>query len=200
MKIPDYSGYDRVFKGIKEERIPTPPEQVISGYDKVFKSQEQDVTPKGKEQLKVDEGNRLKVYKDSLGIDTIGVGFNLQEPANKEVFKKVTGMTVEEAKKGKAITQEQSDLLLEHTVGNSEKEVRGLVKNFENLTPDQQDALTNFVFNVGINTAKTFKNTLAAVERGDGKAAAEGIRKSKYYKQVGARGERIAKTLETIKA
>ncbi len=62
-----------------------------------------------------------------------------------------------------------------------------------------QDAITNFVFNVGLRTAGKFVNTFAAIKRRDGAAAASGIRNSRYYQQVGKRGERIAQALERLK-
>lgn len=166
-----------------------------------FKETEE-VTPEGKKQLVHDESSskdHLKAYKDSKGITTIGHGFNLEEPMNAAIFKDVTGFTVEEAMKGREITVEQQEALLGHTVAVAEKDVRKLVPNFDKLSPEHQDALTNFVFNVGLTTARQFKNTFAAINRGDGKAAAQGIRHSAYYRQVGARGERIAKVLETLK-
>jgi GH24 family phage-related lysozyme (muramidase) len=139
------------------------------------------------------------VYKDSKGIHTIGHGFNLESPHNAPVFKQVTGFTVQEAMKGKAITKDQQHALLEHTIAQADKDVKQLVPNYDQLEPAQQDALTNFVFNVGLTTALKFKNTFAAIRAFNGKEAAARLRKSDYYKQVGPRGERIAKILETIK-
>lgn len=164
-------------------------------------SEEDDVTPEGINRLILDESSakdHLKVYKDSKGIATIGHGFNLQDSTNAEVFQKVAGFSVDEAVKGREITKEQQEKLLEHTVAQADADVRKLVPTFDKLTPDQQDALTNFVFNVGLTTALKFKNTFAAIRRGDGKDAAARIRESAYYKQVGPRGERIAKVIETI--
>ena len=162
-----------------------------------------EVTPEGIERLVMDESSgkdHLKVYKDSKGIHTIGHGFNLQDATNAKVFKEVTGFPVEEAMKGKEITKEHQEKLLEHTIAQADADVKKLVPNFDKLTPEQQDALTNFVFNVGLTTALKFKNTFGAIRRGDGKAAAHGIRNSAYYKQVGKRAERVAQVIETISA
>lgn len=159
---------------------------------------ETEMTPQGMSRLTLDEGEKLKVYKDTKGIDTIGVGFNLQEPANRATFERVVGFSVEEARAGRQITRPQSRALLEVTVKAAEQDARSLVPEYDQLPPVAQDALVNFVFNVGKTTAGTFKNTLAAIRRGDGKAAADGLRKSAYYKQVGARGERVAQALEKI--
>lgn len=156
------------------------------------------VTPDGKKQLIRDEGQRLSAYKDSKGIYTIGVGFNLEEPANAKLFEQTTGFSAEEAKQGKPITAADSAALLDVTVQRAEADARSLLPSFAKLSDKDQDAFVNFVFNVGRGTASQFKNTLAALNRGDGKAAAAGLRASAYYKQVGARGERVAKALETL--
>ena len=166
-------------------------------------TESEEVTPEGVERLVLDESSgkdHLTAYKDSKGIHTIGHGFNLQDEANAAVFKKVVGFSVEEAMKGKPITKEQQEKLLEHTIAQADADVKKLVPNFDKLSPEQQDALTNFVFNVGLTTALKFKNTFAAIRRGDGKAAASGIRNSAYYRQVGKRGERVAQAIETISA
>jgi len=160
------------------------------------------MTPAGLKQLKIDESSlkdHLKAYKDSRGIWTIGHGFNLQEPANRQVFKGTTGFPVEEAIGGRTITTAQQDALLMITVKWAEEDARELVMVFDRLTPAQQDAIVNFVFNVGYNTAKTFKNTIGAINRYDGAAAGKGLRNSAYYKQVGTRGERVAKVFDSIK-
>lgn len=157
-----------------------------------------EMTPEGMSRLTLDEGERLKVYKDTKKIDTIGVGFNLEEPANRATFQRVTGFSVEEARAGRAITRAQSRALLEVTAKAAEQDARSLVPEYDQLPTVAQDALVNFVFNVGKTKASEFKNTLAAIRRGDGKAAADGLRKSAYYKQVGARGERVAQALERI--
>ncbi len=163
------------------------------------RQQEIDVTPKGLDRLVVDEGERLKVYKDSLGIDTIGVGFNLEEPANHSIFQNVVGFSVEEAKKGRLITKAQSRELLAITADRARLDAERLLPQLESYPPEVQDAITNFVFNVGLRTAGKFVNTFAAIKRRDGTAAASGIRNSRYYQQVGKRGERIAQALERLK-
>ncbi len=171
------------------QQIPLKPNQ---------QDEEIDMTPAGLRRLADDEGIELSVYKDTKGIDTIGVGFNLEEPANQELFKKVTGFSTDEARAGKAITREQAHKLLDHTVAVAQEDAQSLVKNWDKLSPEQQDAITNFVFNVGKSTAMKFKDTFAAINRGDGPAAAQGLRRSLYAKQVGKRAQRVADIVATI--
>jgi hypothetical protein len=52
------------------------------------------------------------------------------------------------------------------------------------------------VFNVGEATAREFVNTNKAINDERWQDAANGIRKSAYYRQVGKRGEEIARMIE----
>lgn len=174
------------FKPADEQPPVTPPIEIAS------------MTPEGLDRLRKDEGDKLIVYKDTKKKDTIGVGFNLEAPENRELFESVTGFSVEEARKGKPITPEQSAQLLALTVERAEAEARKLVRNWEKLEPAQRDALVNFTFNLGLKKAKGFKDTLAAIERGDGKAAAREVLNSRYAKQVGERAKRVSRLLATI--
>lgn len=157
-----------------------------------------DMTPAGLRRLADDEGTELSVYKDTKGIDTIGVGFNLEEPANQSIFEKIAGFSVDEARKGRAITRDVAHKLLDVTVRQAETDAKSLVKNWDKLSEEQRDAITNFVFNVGKTTASKFKDTFAAINRGDGPAAAQGLRRSLYAKQVGKRAQRVADIVATI--
>lgn len=173
----------------------------LAPQDSTFQNTEQevaDVTPQGYGRLVLDEGERLKVYKDTKGIETIGVGFNLREPSNRQLFEQVAGFSADEAISGRQISRTVSRKLLEVTAARAEADVRSMVPSFDSYPAPVRDALVNFMFNVGKTTAGQFKNTFAAINRGDGKAAADGLRKSAYYKQVGARGERVALALEQL--
>ena len=158
------------------------------------------MTPAGKHRLIMDESSGrdfLTAYKDSRGISTIGHGFNLEEPSNASVFKEITGYTVKQARDGKiSITKEHQEKLLDHSITVAEKDARQMVPDFDQLSPAKQDAIVNFLFNVGLTTARKFKNTFAAINSGDWERAAKGIRTSLYAKQVGDRAERIAAALE----
>jgi lysozyme len=57
--------------------------------------------------------------------------------------------------------------------------------------------LCSMAFQLGLAGVRKFTNTLAAMERGDYKAAAQGIRKSLWARQTPERVERLAKMLET---
>lgn len=133
------------------------------------------MTPEARETLRrhllVDEGLRLKPYKDTVGKLTIGIGRNLTD----------VGISAVEA-----------DILLENDV---DKAWRDLVERFPwvlRLTEARQVALVNLTFNMGIAGLAKFVNTLGAMQRGAYSTAANGLRRSLWYRQVQrSRSERI---------
>jgi lysozyme len=116
--------------------------------------------------LAVDEGCVLHAYPDSLGYLTIGFGRLIDK------------------RRGGGITRTEALLLLENDV---ERHWRELIHRFpwvEGLDDVRQVALANLAFNLGIHGLAQFRNTLAAIERGDWPAAVQGLRQSLWYRQV----------------
>jgi len=82
------------------------------------------------------------------------------------------------------------------------KHVDGTIKAFDKIFAGvemnevRQHALVNMIYNLGAAGVLNFHNTLAAIKRGDWKAAAANARQSLWYKQITKRAERICKELE----
>lgn len=129
-----------------------------------------------KEQLVRDEGLRLTPYLDTVGKWTIGVGRNLSDIG---------------------ISKAEADFLLENDIARTKIALNHVFPWTANLDEVRRAAFINLAFNIGIESLKSFVNTMAAAERRDWPTCAAGIRASKYYRQVGARGERVARQLET---
>jgi lysozyme len=131
-------------------------------------------------QLLIDEGLRLKPYRDSVGKLTIGIGRNLDDVG---------------------ISRIEALYLLENDIDRAIRDCVAAFPWYVALDPVRQTALVNLTFNMGIGNTKrglrSFVNTLAAMGRGDYAAAADGLRRSKYARQVGARAERVAQLIET---
>jgi lysozyme len=92
------------------------------------------MSPDGRKKLTAREGVRLKAYKDSVGILTIGVGHTSMAGPPKVV----PGMT---------ITNAESDAIFARDLVKYENAVNKAVK-FP-LTQNQFDALTSLCFNIG---------------------------------------------------
>lgn len=79
------------------------------------------------------EGQRLRVYRDPIGLATVGVGHLVLTKDNLDV--------------GDVITPEQSDAFLRQDLGKAENKVNAVVK--VPLTQNQFDACVSLVFNIG---------------------------------------------------
>jgi lysozyme len=125
-------------------------------------------------QLMADEGVVLKPYRCTAGKLTIGVGRNLEDIG---------------------ISKEEAMVLLANDIARVEAQLDARFPWWRKMSESRQMAFANFAFNVGIGTVLTFKNTLAAMERGDYEAAAKGLEDSRWYSQVGNRAKRVVELI-----
>lgn len=130
-----------------------------------------------KTQLFVDEGYRLNVYKDSLGILTVGIGHEVL-PSD--------GLFL-----GDKITDERVQELFQHDFIHAVAGVSQLVTDFDNLPDDVQGVLVNMCFNMGPSRIAGFKHFLAAISARNWKQAAIEMRNSLWFNQVGQRAIRL---------
>lgn len=127
-----------------------------------------------REQLIIDEGLRLKPYKDSVGKLTIGVGRNLDD---------------------RGISMHEAMFLLDNDIEAVEDDLDQRLPWWRGLSDARQLVIANMCFNLGICRLLGFKNTLAAIKSGDYAAAADGMLASKWAGQVGKRAHRLAKMM-----
>lgn len=140
--------------------------------------------------LRKDEGLRLKAYKCTAGAWTIGYGHNID----------ANGMppdiaSVSDAKR-KGITKEQAEELLLRDAEIALANARRLVPGIDAMTPNRQAALISMAFQLGGKTMATFYGTLRAVNTGQWREAARGMRLSRWAKQTPARVARLALMIE----
>ena len=125
-------------------------------------------------ELARDEGKRLKMYLDSVGVETIGIGHNLRDRPISEA----------------AVRQ-----IFEDDVALAEIDARILFPAFDGMTDVRQRVLVNMSFNMGITRLAQFRRFLAALDRGDYNLASVEMKDSRWAVQVGARAERLAKMM-----
>lgn len=129
-------------------------------------------------QLKTNEGYREKLYTDSVGKVSIGIGRNLTD----------VGLRPDEI------------LYLWHNdVLEVEKALDARLPWWRSLDDVRQRVVIDLCFNMGIVTLMTFKSTLAAIQKGDWSAASKGMLSSKWAKQVHDRATKLATMMETGK-
>jgi lysozyme len=117
-----------------------------------------------KEQLKIDEGIRYSLYRDSLGFLTIGVGHNLDS---------------------KSISLAAVEQILQDDIEDTIKSLDQKLPWYPSLSENRQLVLANMCFNLGINKLLEFRNTLKAIQEGRYEDAAEGMKNSRWATQVG---------------
>ena len=129
-------------------------------------------------QIRLHEGERLKVYTCSAGKLTIGVGRNLED---------------------RGISVEESNMLLDNDLAQFQVELLRKLPWVSDLDEVRQRVLIDMAFNLGISGLLTFKKTLAAIKRGDYEKAAPMMLDSKWATQVGKRAERLSTMMLTGK-
>jgi lysozyme len=134
--------------------------------------------PRLKDRLKISEGVRPKVYLDSVGIPTIGVGRNLRDVG---------------------LSDSEIDILLENDIKRTMESLDAKLPWWKSLDPVRQSVLADMCFNMGINKLLGFVNTLRFVQAGDYIQAARNMEKSLWYKQVGNRAKHLVAMMETGK-
>jgi GH24 family phage-related lysozyme (muramidase) len=131
------------------------------------------------------EGRRTRVYLDSAGHPTVGVGFNLDRDDARQMLTAV-GASYDGVRSGKqALTDAEVDALLDRSLAGAVETVRASVPDFDALKPAQQDALLDMAFNLGPGGFPRFRKMLAALNAGDVQKAAAEMKDSLWARQVG---------------
>lgn len=127
-----------------------------------------------KADLKRDEGERLKPYRDTVGKLTIGVGRNLDDVG---------------------ISESEADFLLMSDIGRTEGDLDHHLPWWRQQDEARQRVLLNMGFNMGVGALLNFRNMLSALTAGNYAKAADEMMNSKWARQVGERAERLAKLM-----
>lgn len=149
-----------------------------------------------RQQLERDEGVRLRAYKDSLGLWTIGVG-HLIDPAKGAKPPPEMLMPNGAIDTSCTITQECCDTFLLQDINRTAEKLFMLLPWAEHLDDARQCVLLNMAFNMGVMGLLKFNNTLALIEGNKFEDAAVEMLKSTWAKQVGKRAERLAEQMKT---
>lgn len=131
-----------------------------------------------KDMIKRHEGFRRYAYKDSLGVLTIGYGFNLDHWLS-------YGITLDEA-----------EALLCAKVKIAWREAT-LIPGWQNCNEPRQAALVDMVYNMGLNKVLGFKRMAAALKGRDFERAAAEMLDSRWARQVGCRAEELAEIMRS---
>ncbi len=140
------------------------------------------MTPHLVDDIKRDEGCRLKAYEDTLGIWTIGYGHAHVAP--KTIW-----------------TQAQCDAALATDIEHAESLLDAHAPWWRSLNDARQDVMVNLCFNMGwgdgAHGLSSFHNTLGHIQAGRYAEAAQGLLASRWAAQVHGRATRLAEQLKT---
>jgi lysozyme len=122
------------------------------------------------EQLKRDEGLRLKPYVDTVGKVTIGYGTNLTD----------------------GIDQGEAEYLLSNRLNQKRLELLAALPWVADLDEARRGVLFNMAYNMGVPGLLKFRNTLDLIKAGSYETAAKEMLRSAWSTQVGDRATRLS--------
>jgi lysozyme len=142
-------------------------------------------------ELMRDEGKRLKAYKDTKGLWSIGIGRNLDGVGTTPLARTKQDVIAN------GITDVECDQLFNYDIGRTEADLDRYATWWRKLDPVRQRVMLNMCFNMGWGAGTshglhTFVNTLGMIERGDYSRAADAMLQSKWAREVGDRAKRLA--------
>lgn len=142
------------------------------------------------------EGKRLRRYRDTLGIWTIGVGLNLEQAGAREMVARV-GADYDALLAGTAdLTPEQCDHLLSQCIISTIEWLTKVFPEFSTYSVTRQVALIDMAF-MGEGHFLTFHHLIADVKDGDWISASNEALASKWAEQVGQRAHEVALMLSS---
>jgi lysozyme len=136
--------------------------------------------------IKLEEGCRLTAYKDSVGVWTIGHGFNLEAHGYDKA--ECAGLTW---------TQEQADAALHDEIDLVIAQIDRRWPDWIKLDDVRQAAIVSSVYQLGAPGAAHFLATIAAIQAHDWELAARQMLLSKWARQTPKRAARNAEMIRT---
>lgn len=129
-----------------------------------------------KQQLVRHEGIRHKLYRDSVGKASIGIGRNIDD---------------------EGVSDDEIELMYQNDVRSHMKDLTDHVEWWSSLDEVRQMVLVNLCFNIGITRLLGFQKMLAALQAGDYPIAAKEMMNSTWATQVKARALELSHQMET---
>lgn len=126
------------------------------------------------EEILLDEGLKLRAYRDTVGVLTIGVGHT------------------KGVKDGDIITKKQAIAFLREDMEDAIEDAKSLCLDWENMSGPRKGVMVNMAFNLGRDRLSGFKNTLRFINERNYARAATNMLLSKWARQVKGRADRLA--------
>lgn len=149
--------------------------------------------------LRIDEGCKLELYKDTEGFWTIGIGQLITKNPSYNVARDELDRLMGRVCNGR-ITQQEAEYLFNSSV---EKARKGILANatlkpvYDVLDEVRRCALINMVFQMGVTGVAGFTNSLRMLKEKRWDDAAVNLAKSRWYNQTPNRAKRVIATFKT---
>tara|TARA_R100000322_G_scaffold105487_1_gene67177 strand:- start:252 stop:674 length:423 start_codon:yes stop_codon:yes gene_type:complete len=130
-----------------------------------------------REAVKLSEGYRARVYKDTLGIDTIGYGFAIKDLE---------------------LDEDICDMILDKKLNKLIKDVDNKFSFMDDIAVEAQDVVYEMCYQLGINGFSKFKKTIAYLRDEDYKMAAIEMLDSRWAKQTPNRAKRLSNIIKDL--
>ena len=140
-----------------------------------------------RKQLEIDEGIVHEIYLDHLGYATFGIGHLVRESDPENGLP--TGSPISESRVVEAFEQDVQTVLSDCAI---------LYPDFDELPEEAQQIIANMMFNLGRPRLSAFKGMKAGVDSRDWNEAADQMVDSRWYRQVGARAERLVERMRNV--
>ena len=140
-----------------------------------------------REEIAADEGVKLEIYLDHLGLPTCGIGHLIRESDEEH------GEPV-----GTPITEERMTELFEEDVQTVLADCEELYSDFYELPEEAQLIIANMMFNMGRPRLSQFKGMKREVDARDWEAAAAEMLDSRWARQVPNRANRLIERMKNI--
>ena len=140
--------------------------------------------------LSLNEGNKPKVYKDSKGNRTIGIGFNLEDASNRKFLKR-EGIDINELFAGRPLTERETKTLYNHSLTQAFKDAQSYDPNFAKRPEAVKMTLVDMAFNLGLTKLNKFVDMKKGLMNNDYNMAADEMVDSTWYRQVTNRADRL---------
>ena len=138
------------------------------------------------------EGLRLQVYQDTLGIDTIGIGRNLEDRGITKEEMDWMDIPNMDAIYEYGITEADAMYLAQNDVQIVEEELVRSHPCVEELDAVRQLVLVDMAFNMGVPRLSKFKKMWAAIHENKFDVAAKEMLDSRWAIQVKSRSTKLA--------
>jgi lysozyme len=130
-----------------------------------------------REAVKLSEGYRARVYKDTLDIDTIGYGFAIKDLE---------------------LDEDICDMILDKKLNKLIKDVDNKFSFMDDIAVEAQDVVYEMCYQLGINGFSKFKKTIAYLRDEDYKMAAIEMLDSRWAKQTPNRAKRLSNIIKDL--